>query len=114
MIRAASVLMHCLPTAKNKRKYKRSCQLTKILLENPELYENDVSRRELEIFLKAVENDSKPKKKRNTREWAYDLYEKGCCSLQRKLQCRWDTGVQECLSQQEKISILKEFGYDTL
>lgn len=113
MIRAASVLLHCLPTAKNKRKYKRSCQLTKILLENPELYENDISRRELEIILKAVENDSKPKK-RNTRERAYDLYDKGCCSLQRMLQCKWDNGAEECLTMQEKISILKEFGYDTV
>lgn len=114
MVKAASVLLHCLPTAKNRRKYKRSCQLTKILFENPELYENDVSQREFEIILKAVANDSKPAKKRKPREWAYDVYEKGCHSLQQMLQCKWDTGVHESLTTQEKISILQEFGYDTI
>lgn len=113
MVKALSVLLYCFPSKKNKQKYKRSCQLAKILRENPDLYQTDISDNELRIIYRAVANDEKHKQLPPNRLSSHSIYTNILCRTRKWLQSNWDRGTNESLTRQEKICILNEFGYKT-
>jgi len=111
--RVLQILMHCLPTKENKLRYKHAYQLTKIINENPELYHIEITDEEREIFRKAIENDEKRRRETPPNDPS-ERREKFYYRLEKWLQRNWDKGLQDNLSTEEKIAILKDNGYDTI
>lgn len=114
-------LLDSLPTKKNKASYKRVQQLERILIENPELCKDNSSDLEItdldqKIMERALANHEKAfgsseyrSPTQNVRLQSIGL----CYRIECWLKRNWDTGESERLSIQDKIKILKEFGYDT-
>lgn len=114
MFRLLSVLIECMPTKNNRRRYKRNCQFSKIVAEDPELYRINASDKEIEIIHKVVEDDERRRSINETyKEKSQSIYNRMLYNMRSKLQRKWDTGANEELTTQEKRVILQEFGYET-
>ena len=111
--RVLQILIQCLPTKENKLQYKRCYQLTKIINENPELYHIEITDAEREMFRRAIEKDEKRIRETPPNDPSIRR-DKFYYRLEKWLQRNWDKGLEDNLSTEEKIAILKDNGYDTI
>lgn len=115
-------LRDSLPTKENKASYKKIQQLERILIENPELCKDDPSDKNItdldrKIMERALANHENEYGSSAHRSSSQRIKVKSiglCYRIECWLKRNWDTGESERLSIQEKIGILREFGYDTI